>query len=531
MEEKEYIKDEQIMMSFDTFTMRDLVPDDHLVIKLDRYVDWSFIYELCDPLYSDMGAQRIDPVVLFKIVFINILFDIHSIRETCRQIEVNNAYRWFLGLGLFDKVPDHSTISANYRRKFRDNDICSAIFLCVIEQLLENGVIDPSTVFVDGTHIKANANKHRSHREVADEVAMAFQEELDRDIDADRERNGLKPLKREEEKEETGSQVKESEGEEEPTLFTVDSPDGNDTSEEKEETSDKADPEESEESAPAEEKEKAADTTDSSEEGEKESEPEKQRFRTVSNTDSDSGFFHKGTHEQCFAYNANVACDKNGYVLGMSLDPGNVHDSRAFFHLKAKLDEIYGSGIEIYVADAGYSTAPICHMVHEGGQEIIVPYKRVAAKREGFYKKYQYRYDSENDCFTCPNGLVLRYCTTNREGKRVYRSDPDECESCPARDRCTESRNCTKVIERHIWEEDRETSIRLQKSEEGREIYSLRKETIERVFAEGKRRHGLGYTLYRGKKRVEDYTLLTFAMMNLKKMCLHLARQEQYALN
>ena len=59
----------------------DLVPGDHLVRKLDRYVDWSFIYDICDPLYSNRGTNRVDPVVLFKMMFINIILGYHSMRE------------------------------------------------------------------------------------------------------------------------------------------------------------------------------------------------------------------------------------------------------------------------------------------------------------------------------------------------------------------------------------------------------------------------------------------------------------------
>lgn len=513
MEGKEYIKNEQIIMNFENFTMRDLVPDDHLVVKLEKYVDWSFVHTLCDHLYSDKGAQRIDPVILFKIIFINILFDIHSIRETCRQIEVNNAYRWFLGLGLFEKVPDHSTISQNYRRRYKDNSTYKYVFYYVILQLIEHELIDPSVLYVDGTQIKANANKRKSHKEEAEEIAKVYQEILDKDIDNDREEKGKKPLKRKAKKSKKDDSKPEEDNSTEDPQETLDL-----LFDEEEVPEVKA----SEEETPS---------SDEEEEIEEESEEKTVRTITVSNTDPDSGFYHKGTHEQCFAYNANVACDKNGYILGLSMDPGNMHDSVAFFHLMAYLDEIFGDSVETYVADAGYSTAPICHTVHQNGQKIIVPYKRVAAKREGFFKKYQYKYDREKDCYVCPNGLILEYYTTTRNGKRVYRSDGCQCESCPFLGKCTESKNHVKVIERHIWEEDREEAIRLQKSDEGKEIYSHRKETIERVFAEGKRRHGLVYTLYTGIDRVTDYTFMTFAAMNLKKMCLYLARQEKYAQN
>ena len=103
---KRYINKNDVIV-FDT--LDNLVPDDHLVRKLDEFVDWSFIYELTDSLYSNMGRGRIDPVILFKIIFINKLFGINSMRRTCDEIKVNLAYRWFLGLSFQEAVPNHST--------------------------------------------------------------------------------------------------------------------------------------------------------------------------------------------------------------------------------------------------------------------------------------------------------------------------------------------------------------------------------------------------------------------------------------
>ena len=79
--------------SFVLFSLDELLPPDHLVRDLEEFIDWDFIYEICDPLYSDFGTNRIDPVVLFKLMMINIIFGIHSMRKTCEEVKVNIAYR------------------------------------------------------------------------------------------------------------------------------------------------------------------------------------------------------------------------------------------------------------------------------------------------------------------------------------------------------------------------------------------------------------------------------------------------------
>ena len=82
--------------------LEDLVPENHIVREIDQAIDFSFIYEEVNGLYSelDWGKPGIDPVCLFKIVFLQYLFGIRSMRQTIKEIEVNMAYRWFIGYNI-----------------------------------------------------------------------------------------------------------------------------------------------------------------------------------------------------------------------------------------------------------------------------------------------------------------------------------------------------------------------------------------------------------------------------------------------
>ena len=104
-------------------TMEEFVPEDHLVRKMEEALNWDFIYPLVKPLYSLYGRPSIDPVILFKMIFINYSFGIHSMRKTCEEIRVNLAYRWFLGIRLDEPVPNYSTWSQNYIRRYGDSDV------------------------------------------------------------------------------------------------------------------------------------------------------------------------------------------------------------------------------------------------------------------------------------------------------------------------------------------------------------------------------------------------------------------------
>ena len=102
-------------------SLEELVPEDHLVRKLENAIDWSFIYELVENSYcEDNGRPSLDPVILIKLAVIQFMFGIRSMRQTIQEIKVNMAYRWFLGLGLHDSVPHFSTFGKNYMRRFQD---------------------------------------------------------------------------------------------------------------------------------------------------------------------------------------------------------------------------------------------------------------------------------------------------------------------------------------------------------------------------------------------------------------------------
>ena len=116
---------------------------------LDRLVDFSFIYEKVESLYSNTGRPSIDPVVLVKMLLIGYLYGIDSERKLEQEIRVNIAYRWFLGLELGDNVPDHSTISQLRRRKFNGTTLFEDVFEQVVRLCIEKGLITGKLLLTD----------------------------------------------------------------------------------------------------------------------------------------------------------------------------------------------------------------------------------------------------------------------------------------------------------------------------------------------------------------------------------------------
>ena len=94
----------------------ELVPQEHLLRKVDKAVDFRKLYEIVAPLYSEEeGRPSIDPVVLFKIVLLQHLDGQASLRGTLRRAETDIAYRWFLGYTLNEELPHFFTVSYSKR--------------------------------------------------------------------------------------------------------------------------------------------------------------------------------------------------------------------------------------------------------------------------------------------------------------------------------------------------------------------------------------------------------------------------------
>ena len=336
---------EQMMM----FSMDDMVPQNHMLRLIDKAINWNFIYDLVEEKYCpDNGRPSMDPVMLIKIPFVQYLYGIKSMRQTMKEIEINVAYRWFLGLDMLDPVPHFSTFGKNYTRRFKDTDLFEQIFSKILEDCMKYKLVNTEQIFVDATHVKACANSKKMRKRVAHEQALWYEEELNKEIEKDRLAHGKKPLKKKDD-----NQPPASGGT------------GNDKDSISEEL------------------------------------PEDVKTQKCSISDPESGWFRKGEHKHVFAYAVETACDK-----------------------------------------------------HE----------------------------------------------------------------CQCLSKCTESKDHVKLITRHVWEEYMEVVEDIRHTIGNRQIYQLRKETIERIFGTAKEQHGFRYTQYVGKARMEMKAGLTFACMNLKKL-------------
>ena len=225
-----------------------------------------------------------------------------------------------------EETPHFSTVSYNFRHRFTEETV-DRVFAWILDEVAKAGYLSPKAVFIDGTHIKANANTKKQMKEQIPAAARHYARELMEEVNADREAHGKKPFD-----------------------------DDND---------------------PPASPRKHKDNTSKK----KLARRKKQGFRTVTKsvTDPDCGLFVKGEHKRQFAYEAHTARDKNGFVLETVVTPGNVHDSVAFDEVYDKVTENFPQ-VEAVVADAAYKTPHICKKVFGDGRVLSTAYKRPHSK-------------------------------------------------------------------------------------------------------------------------------------------------------
>lgn len=437
---------------YEIVLLDELVPQDHLLRKIDAAVDFSFIHDICKDLYSpDNGRPAIEPELLFKMLLLGYLYDIKSEVKIAQAVNENIAFKWFLGLKLTEKGPDHATISINRVRRFKDNNIAEQIFDEILHQCIAKGLVGGEILYTDSTHIKAKANKHKKSLVTVKETPREYMEELDEQIDLDRKALGKEPFDKDDN----------------------DPPEGSGTT-----------------------------------------------SRMVSTTDPESGQQTRDGKPSGFHYSEHRTVDsKNNVIVNVHVEPANINDITPVPTILKEILFRLGKLPKYMGFDAGYHSAWIAHLLEKSRIQGVIGYRRHTHQKEVF-GKYRFRYDAEFDAYTCPEGKHLYWRTTNREGFREYWSNSKECVNCPRRSECISEKAKRRLVTRHVWQDALDDVTWFTKTLNGQRIYSWRKETIERSFAEAKENHGLRFARMLGIQNMREQCFLTAAVQNIKRLAM-----------
>lgn len=438
-------------------TLDQLVPAGHLLRKIERAIDFTFIHDLTAPLYcADNGRPPLDPTCMFKALFVGYLFGVRSERQLVREIEVNVAYRWFLRLRLTDKVFDASTLSQNRRRRYQDETIAQGIFDRIVEQAIRAGLVDGTVLYTDSTHLKANANKNRFDLAVVAKSRADYWEALDAAIDEDRAEHGKKPLK------------------------------------------------------------------------EKERQPAEKESK-VSRTDAEAGYMVRDGKPKGFFYLDHRTVDAAHAIITDTHTTAVVHDSTVYLGRLDRQVKRFDFHVAAVGLDAGYATPGIARGLEERQIRGVTGYRNPTPPKPGMMRKSAFAYAAQHDGYRCPQGQLLTYATTDRNGYRHYKSNPAICRDCPLLASCTSNAKAVRTIIRHVWHDARERNDANRLTAWGKAIYRRRKETVERSFADAKQLHGHRYARFRSLVKVHVQCLLATAAQNIKKIALCLSAKPRSA--
>jgi transposase len=146
---------------FYEFSLETHVPGDHLLRSIDRFVELGELRRELAAFYSTIGRPSVDPELMLRMLIVGYCFGIRSERRLCEEIHLNLAYRWFCGLGLDGRVPDHSTFSKNRHGRFRQSDLFRRLFETVLRRGISERLVGGEGFAVDASLIKADANRQK----------------------------------------------------------------------------------------------------------------------------------------------------------------------------------------------------------------------------------------------------------------------------------------------------------------------------------------------------------------------------------
>jgi transposase len=147
---------------FYAFDLEAVVPDDHQVRRIAAVLDLSWVRAELAPHYSHTGRPSIDPELMIRMLILGYVFAIRSERALCREVQLNLAYRWFCGLGIEDRIPDHSAFTRARNERFREHNVFRRVFECVVAACIKADLVGGTGFAVDASLIAADANKCRS---------------------------------------------------------------------------------------------------------------------------------------------------------------------------------------------------------------------------------------------------------------------------------------------------------------------------------------------------------------------------------
>ena len=447
---------ESVQLKLHCITIEELVPANHFLRKLEAAVDFSFIYDEVRDLYCpDNGRPGMDPVMLVKYLLVGYLYGIESERRIEQEIQVNMAYRWFLGLDLDERVPDHSTISQNRRRRFNGANLFRRFFENILMQCIKRGLVDGKMILTDSTHVKACASSKRNIKVEVERETTDYMQRLDKYEAEGRERleasRAIKPQRIKHEKR--------------PRIT--------------ERTANTADPDAGLLGRPG--------------------KPDGMHYLSHQSVDAAHGIVVD------VAVTSGNTNDSQPYLNRIE----HMRDHIGLDIQIAGADSSYGTSL-IYRAMEDMGIVLHTPESSTGGVTYKVEFTR---------ELFEYDEQHDRFICPAQKYLTLRSLEReNFNVCRTYRADRNDCKACPMINKCVSDSQRSRTIRMNIFEQSVRRQRAMDATPQHEHILNLRQVWCEGTFAAQKWMHNLRRLFRRGLEAAEDHCLPSVIALNLKRM-------------
>jgi transposase len=440
-------------------SLRDLVPDDHVLARVDRVLDLGWLRGEVADLYADgIGRPGIDPEAALRLMLAGFLLGIVHDRRLMREAQVNLAIRWFAGFGLHDRLPDHSSLTRIRQRWGPDRFrlIFERTVLACVKAKIATGEI----VHVDASLIRADVSWESLAVRHVERVAEANDPAEVEPGDSNLPTGGFS----------TSRSSKGAAGD-----------------------------------AAAEACRKSKKTG---------------RFKKVCTTDPDASMATSGRNrrlEPSYKQHA-VVDDERGVVLDVAVTTGEANEGD---HLLGGLDrvaELTGGTAGVVTADAGYAYAKVFAGLEDRGVTAVIPTKAEPIRSKVPLRRF--RYDARHDVLKCPRGKILRPKNAKIAHGRFFSSKVSDCKACDLAALCLSPSRATKVV---VIVHDHPALLRARRrrlrwSEEDGRLYQRHRWRSEGYHGEAKTWHGPARAVRSGIDNMRIQAFLTAAAVNLKRL-------------
>lgn len=440
---------------FYSFDLDKVVPPDHLVRQIGAVLDLGWVHKELAPYYSHTGRPSIDPVLMIRMLIVGYVFAIRSERRLCAEVQVNLAYRWFCGLGIEDKIPDHSVFCRARHERFRESEALRRVFEGVVGTCIAAGLVGGEAFSIDASLIKADVDKKKR---VPGDQPIAWPKT-----------------------EETSRAVREY-------LAALDA-------------------------ASSHEENDDGDGGGPSGGGSRRKPP-----KEVSLTDPQATWVARPGVDPFFAYDANYLIDNRvGIIIDAEGTRANrIVEIAVAQAMVDRVSRRFDLQPQRLAGDTVYGAVRLLKWLVDRKITPHIPVWDKSARSDGTFSRADFVFDRQRNVYACPGGAELASTGNIDQGHIVYyRANKNDCSACSLKPKCTTApmRKVTRDIN-----EDVRDSVRALAGTEAFQQSRRERKKVEMRFAHMKRILRLDRLRLRGLSGVRDEVLLTATAQNLRRL-------------